>query len=148
MSRTTDTPQRILKYISDYEEMNGIPPTIREICDGVGVSSTGTVHRHVKRLTDQGLLIEAKPGSSRSLMVSNAVSFDFATVGEKHMCLQTNDGGSIILNCTLVNGKLEFFGPIKTSGLHAPFIKVIGCCELSDDDYYDAMAGISELTAV
>ena len=139
MPKVSDAPRRILRYISDYNELHGFSPTIREICAGIGICSASTVHRHVTRLKEQGVLIETKPGSPRSLAISSAVSMDEKIIQTKHLCLQTSDGGTLILDCKSVNGRLDFNGPIKATGLRNTTAKVIGCRELNEDDYYEAM---------
>lgn len=48
----------ILKYIYDTVEKQGFPPTVREICHAVDLSSTSTVHGHLTRLERKGLLIK------------------------------------------------------------------------------------------
>ena len=139
MPKVSDVPQRILVYISDYYRQHGFSPTIREICAGIGICSASTVHRHVIRLKEQGILIEAKPGSPRSLAINCTVNLDEAGNQAKHLCLQTADGGTLILDCKAVDGRLEFNGPINAAGLHSAKAKIIGCRELDEDDYYDAM---------
>ena len=139
MPRVSGVPRRILKFISDYGGQHGFAPTVREICAGIGVCSTSTVHRHVARMKKQGLLIETKPGSPRSLAISSGVVLEGEGAEAKHLCLQTSDGGTLILDCKAVDGHLEFNGPIKTIGLHGEKAKVIGCRELDEDDYYEAM---------
>ena len=139
MPKVSDVPQRILGYISDYDRQRGFSPTIREICAGIGICSASTVHRHVSRLKEQGILIETKPGSPRSLAINSAVSMDGGETQVKHLCLQTADGGTLILDCKAVDGRLEFNGPINAAGLHSVKAKVIGCRELDEDDYFDAM---------
>lgn len=132
-------PYDILSYISDYDGKHGFSPTIREICAGIGICSASTVHRHVNKLKEQGILIETKPGSPRSLAINSAVNLDTKAIEAKHLCLQTSDGGTLILDCKEVNGRLEFNGPINATGLHSAMAKVIGCRELDEDDYYEAM---------
>ena len=139
MPKVSDVPQRILRYISDYDGQHGFSPTIREICAGIGICSSSTVHRHVNKLKEQGILIETKPGSPRSLAICSAVHLDERTIEAKHLCLQTSDGGTLILDCKAVNGRLEFNGPIKATGIHDAQSKVIGCRELDEDAYYEAM---------
>ena len=73
MPKVSDAPQRILRYISEYDGQHGFSPTIREICAGIGICSASTVHRHVNKLKEQGILIETKPGSPRSLAINIAV---------------------------------------------------------------------------
>ena len=105
----------------------------------IGICSSSTVHRHVNKLKGQGILIETKPGSPRSLAINCAINMEGKMIQAKHLCLQTSDGGILILDCKVVNGRLEFNGPIKVTGLQSTQTKVIGCRELDEDAYYDAI---------
>ncbi|WLS84369.1 transcriptional repressor LexA [Lactobacillus apis] len=49
---------QILRYIYDTVENRGFPPTVREICQGVELSSTSTVHGHLSRLERKGLIVK------------------------------------------------------------------------------------------
>ena len=40
----------ILRFIYDTVEERAFPPTVREICSAVDLSSTSTVHGHLARL--------------------------------------------------------------------------------------------------
>lgn len=53
----------VLAYIHKQVTEHGYPPTVREICSAVGLSSTSTVHGHITRLIDKGFLRKdsAKP---------------------------------------------------------------------------------------
>ena len=44
----------VLKYIKKYTAAHGFPPTIREICKGLDLSSTATVFVHIKNLEKNG----------------------------------------------------------------------------------------------
>ncbi len=46
----------VLTYIKKYTAMHGFPPAIREICEGVGLSSPATAFVHVKNLQNAGYL--------------------------------------------------------------------------------------------
>lgn len=48
----------ILQFIYDSVEARGYPPTVREICDSVGLVSTSTVHGHLARLEEKGYLFK------------------------------------------------------------------------------------------
>ena len=48
--------QRILDFIKSEIEMKGYPPSVREICQAVGLKSTSTVHAHLNHLEEQGLI--------------------------------------------------------------------------------------------
>ena len=47
---------QILDFILKYSSENGFPPSIREICDAVGLKSPSTVHSHLKILKENGYL--------------------------------------------------------------------------------------------
>lgn len=47
---------RVYEYIIDYLMENICYPTVREICLGVGLSSTSTVHHHLQSLDEEGLI--------------------------------------------------------------------------------------------
>lgn len=47
---------KILKYIKDELTMKGYPPSIREICQAVGLSSTSSVHAHLNTLENKGYI--------------------------------------------------------------------------------------------
>ena len=47
---------QILNYIRYYMIEHRYPPTVREIGEGVNLSSTSTVYSHLKKLEEQGLL--------------------------------------------------------------------------------------------
>ncbi|MDY0990709.1 transcriptional repressor LexA [Lactobacillus helveticus] len=57
--KNSDTKQlEILRYIYDTVDHRGFPPTVREVCAAVKLSSTSTVHGHLARLERKGLLIK------------------------------------------------------------------------------------------
>lgn len=59
MSKTRDGIQRrldIYYFLQSYIEKHGYPPTYREIADGVGISSTNTVHTHIHKLIEMGVI--------------------------------------------------------------------------------------------
>jgi repressor LexA len=52
----TKRQQQILDYIISHFNQNGYPPTVREICNAVNLSSTSTVHAHLNNLVKKGYL--------------------------------------------------------------------------------------------
>ena len=52
----TKKQQIILDYIRDEVQKKGYPPSVREICEGVGLKSTSTVHGHLNKLEDKGYI--------------------------------------------------------------------------------------------
>jgi len=57
--------QLILDFIKKEIKKNGYPPTVRETCDAVGLSSTSTVHAHLETLERKGY-IRRSPTKNRS----------------------------------------------------------------------------------
>ena len=54
--KLTDRQSAVLTYIADHIEGTGFPPTIREIGDHLGISSTNGVNDHLKALERKGYL--------------------------------------------------------------------------------------------
>ena len=50
MAANIDKQQQILNFIERHVADKGFPPTVREICEAVGLSSPSTVHGYLKRL--------------------------------------------------------------------------------------------------
>ena len=58
--------EEILNYIHKTIKSNGYSPTVREICEAVGLKSTSTVQYHLKKLIDLGFLNKSE-NISRSI---------------------------------------------------------------------------------
>jgi len=58
--------QAILDFIRDYPHQYS--PTIREICTGVGLSSSSTVHSHLIKLEEQGYIVR-RPNCPRCIVL-------------------------------------------------------------------------------
>jgi repressor LexA len=56
MSDTTPRQQRILSFISETVRDRGYPPTVREIGEAVGLTSSSSVHAQLANLERKGLL--------------------------------------------------------------------------------------------
>ena len=48
--------QQILDYIKGFIIERGFPPSVREICNAVNLSSTSTVHSHLSALEEKGYI--------------------------------------------------------------------------------------------
>lgn len=51
-----DNQRRVLDFIKSEIQEKGYPPSVREIGAALGISSTSTVHGHLRRLEKKGLL--------------------------------------------------------------------------------------------
>jgi len=61
----TQKQKLVLDFLKSEIRQNGYPPTVREICDAVGLSSTSTVHAHLETLERKGF-IRRSPTKNRS----------------------------------------------------------------------------------
>lgn len=52
----SDKQIKIIQYIKDELSLRGYPPSIREICQAVGLSSTSSVHAHLNTLEEKGYI--------------------------------------------------------------------------------------------
>ncbi len=64
----TSRQQEILEYIRRVVRERGYPPSVREIGEAIGLSSSSTVHGHLDRLEEKGL-IRRDPTKPRALEV-------------------------------------------------------------------------------
>ncbi|MCY6483909.1 transcriptional repressor LexA [Clostridium aestuarii] len=55
-ARASDKQTEVYEYIKQYIREKGYPPSVRDICKGVGLSSTSTVHGHLSRLEKKGMI--------------------------------------------------------------------------------------------
>lgn len=87
--KVTKRQQAVLDCIEDCIREKGYGPTVREVCEALGLSSPSTVHVHLKALEEKGY-IKRDPLKSRSIAltyhldrdedVSNVVSPAFSKV--------------------------------------------------------------------
>ena len=56
MKELTKRQEEILNFIKEYIVSHGYPPTIREICKAMDVSSPATVHAHLNNLEAKGFI--------------------------------------------------------------------------------------------
>ncbi len=54
--KLSDRQSRMLEFIGSFSDTHGYPPSIREIGEAVGISSTSVVNYNLNRLVDQGYL--------------------------------------------------------------------------------------------
>lgn len=64
----TNKQQMVYDYLLDRTRKDGYPPSIREICKGVGVKSTSTIHGHLERLEEKGY-IRRDGSKNRAIMM-------------------------------------------------------------------------------
>ena len=75
MARTSNKREQILNFLTHFMNEHGYAPTVREICNAVGLQSTATVHYHLNALRDAGL-IEMDEMKKRAISLPDAQRAD------------------------------------------------------------------------
>lgn len=68
----TATQSRVLTAVETLTQQHGYPPSVREIGDAVGLSSTSSVSHVLHKLEAMGRLALPAPGSPRGIRVVRA----------------------------------------------------------------------------
>ncbi|WP_449325419.1 transcriptional repressor LexA [Sporolactobacillus kofuensis] len=68
MMKLSNRQQSILDFIKHEVASKGYPPSVREICEAVGLASSSTVHGHLARLEKKGF-IRRDPTKPRAIEV-------------------------------------------------------------------------------
>ena len=71
MARTSNKREQILNFLTQFMNEHGYAPTVREICNAVGLQSTATVHYHLGALREAGL-IEMDDMKKRAITLPDA----------------------------------------------------------------------------
>ena len=66
--KTTVTPLQVFQAIKEFNNKNGLSPSIRELASILGLSSSGSVHLHLDRLKQMGW-ISSEPHKARSIKI-------------------------------------------------------------------------------
>ena len=56
MENLTEREQKILDFMKSYIKEWGYPPTVRDICAALDISSTSTVHKALSSLAEKGII--------------------------------------------------------------------------------------------
>ena len=68
----SDRQTKILDYIRYVTKVRNYPPSVREIGEAVGLSSSSTVHNHLNQLERRGL-IKRDPSKSRTVQLTSDI---------------------------------------------------------------------------
>ncbi|MBS6464128.1 MAG: transcriptional repressor LexA [Firmicutes bacterium] len=62
--------ERVYRFVEHYIAENGFPPSVREICEQVGIKSTATAYSYLNRLKDMGR-IDKTDSKKRALSLTD-----------------------------------------------------------------------------
>jgi repressor LexA len=71
--KLSERQRRMLEFIQQFQEDSGFPPSIREIGEAVGISSTSVVNYNLNRLVDEGYL-DRQQNVSRGLRLTDKLT--------------------------------------------------------------------------
>jgi repressor LexA len=94
----TGRQQEIWKFLTDYVDAHGYPPTVREIGEAVGLASPSTVHAHLANLERAGL-IKRDPTKPRALELRRDPKPEPARMADVHRLPLVGDvaaGGPVL----------------------------------------------------
>jgi repressor LexA len=128
-NQLTDRQEEILKFINSYREVNGFPPTIREIARQFGMSSTFGVKKHLDALVKKGYLhiesnasrgISTLPGNepvSTTIFESNDIFNRIPVIGRvaagTPILAEENIEGSLVIDPALTKSGNSFALKVK-----------------------------------
>ena len=72
----SEKQRKILEFLKKEIITKGYPPSVREICDAVGLKSTSTVHGYLERLEKKGL-IRRDPTKPRAIEILDDSTYVF-----------------------------------------------------------------------
>ena len=75
----TERQKQVLNFIRSYAQTKGYPPSVREICKAVGLSSTASVHNHLHKLQNMRF-IQRDSAKPRALELTQEASWRNKTV--------------------------------------------------------------------
>lgn len=117
MEETTERQRRILEVIHEFTAEQGYPPSVREIGERVGLSSSSTIHAHLKTLERRGLISRdpTKPRALRSEMAPRGTVPDtivMPVIGKVAagvpITAQENIEGEFVLPASFARGSENF----------------------------------------
>ena len=74
MAEHNTKQKEVYNFLLEFTKSNGYPPSVREICSAVSLRSTSTVHGHLKRLEQKGLIYR-DPTKPRAIVI-NEISYN------------------------------------------------------------------------
>ena len=78
--RDKNKMQEVFEFINRFNDENGFPPTVREICKELEIKSTATVYDYINALRDKGYLSKAA-GKRRAVSVKSSDNVRVPLIG-------------------------------------------------------------------
>ena len=123
---------KILEYVAQFNDTYGYAPSYREIGAAVGLKSSSTVHKHIKRLEAEGKL-DMRDKRCRAVSAHRHITITEAEREKtRRVRLDMADGSSVYFdfNVSRANGKdsvFSFCGIFDATQLKGGIGQVVAC---------------------
>ena len=74
MAKINEKLDRLFEYVKTYQDSNGYPPTVRDICKDLQIKSTATAHYYLEKLCERGLITK-NDDKKRAISVKGSKNF-------------------------------------------------------------------------
>lgn len=102
--RVTKKQKRLLDFITDYKDKNGISPTYREIAAGLELKSVASVAEHIDNLVALGALRKSGEGEARSLEVVDLTFPETTSLFQSRMYTANAEQKEILRKAAVILG--------------------------------------------
>ncbi len=86
----------VLDYVRRYNDENGFPPSVRDICAALNIKSTATAYDYINRLREQGYLDKAEKKNRSVVIRGNATVraplLGVVNAGRPILAVEDNEG--------------------------------------------------------
>ena len=79
MDKLTERQEAVLNYLKKFMAEHGYPPTVREICKELGLTSPATAHSHLEHLQNKGYI---KKGDNKNRAIELLVDNELLSKNE------------------------------------------------------------------
>lgn len=101
--KITKSQQKILDFVSDYIEKNGVSPTYREIADGLELRTVSTVAEHIDHLCALGVMKRSED-HGRVLEVVDLSFPETTSLFRSRMCIANEEEKAILRRAATILG--------------------------------------------
>ena len=81
MAKIDEKLERLFEYVKNYQDINGYPPAVRDICKDLQIKSTATAHYYLEKLSQKGLIVKNDDKKRAITVKSNKNFFEVPLVG-------------------------------------------------------------------
>ena len=106
MNTLTKKEEQVYNFIKSFIEVDGYAPSVRDICHGVGIQSTSTIHHLLHTLETKGHIALAD-GKSRAIRLSDS-GLSMGTETIRVPLLSKVSEGTVTPSASNVDGYVDF----------------------------------------